>query len=518
MIQKLLSERPILVGGLGLAAGLSLLGGLQDVLFDDMTLMSLMAAGAGVWWWRRQRPAPALPHEQPVELVARDAVEATLADLHASLSLLRQEMAALDLELTESLVSGLESQRQRLLQELDRSTLQVAIAGPSRSGKTTLISHLGAMAASPTAGEFTLTEVALTAEGAQDKTMASLIQHQDAVVYLVTEDLTESALADLRTLTTAGQRVVLSLNKQDNYLPDERVVVVEQLTSRLQRLPQPVEVAAIATAPKAIKVRTHTADGQVEERLEPQSPDVAPITAALKTWLAKDVAHLVAQTVMRQTHQLRRDIQGALNQARRAQALPVVEQLQWTAAATAFASPVPSLDLLATLAISGQLVMDLGRIYQQPLSLDQAKTIASELAAIVVKLGLVEVSTQLLTTALKSHAATYVVGGSVQAFSAAYLTRLSGESLMAYFEDRALSGQIETALSVDAIGQKLQTLLPSTQRVEFLQTLVKQGIQKLTIKSSPGLAAAPLPSLDLPENTLAVAGIPPEAIRPGEPV
>ncbi|MEM6716436.1 MAG: YcjF family protein, partial [Cyanobacteria bacterium P01_C01_bin.147] len=215
-------------------------------------------------------------------------------------------------------------------------------------------------------------------------------------------------------------------------------------------------------------------------------------------------------------HQLRRDIQTELNQARHRQALPVVEQLQWAAAGTAFASPVPSLDLLAAIAINGQLVMDLGKVYQQPLALDQAKTIASELAAIVVKLGVVELSTQLLTTALKSHAATFVVGGSVQAFSAAYLTRLSGESLMAYFEERALSGQAATAVSVDAIGQKLQALMPSTQRTEFLQTLISQGVQKLSPQATPILASGESAPLNLSTNATTAVSVQAEPISSGE--
>ena len=160
--------------------------------------------------------------------------------------------------------------------------------------------------------------------------------------------------------------------------------------------------------------------------------------------------------------------------------------------------------------------MDLGKVYQQPLALDQAKTIASELAAIVVKLGVVELSTQLLTTALKSHAATFVVGGSVQAFSAAYLTRLSGESLMAYFEERALSGQAATAVSVDAIGQKLQALMPSTQRTEFLQTLISQSVQKLSPQATPILASGESAPLNLSTNATTAVSVQAEPISSGE--
>jgi uncharacterized protein (DUF697 family) len=65
-----------------------------------------------------------------------------------------------------------------------------------------------------------------------------------------------------------------------------------------------------------------------------------------------------------------------LNQVRRDRALPIIEQYQWIAAAAAFANPVPALDLLATAAISAQVVSDLGAIYQQKFSLQQAQAAA----------------------------------------------------------------------------------------------------------------------------------------------
>jgi uncharacterized protein (DUF697 family) len=449
--------------------------------------------------------------------VERETVEAAIAALKAAITTLQQELTAVDSATASPIITDFENQRQELFQALDRTALKVAIAGHPRSGKSTLMEQLTPLATAATEPALTLAAVSLTAATAHPEAMGQVLVNQDAVIYLVTEDLTDTVLADLTTLTTAGQRVIVAFNKPDNYLPDERQTILENIQTRLRTLPSSVTGVAITTAPKPIKVRTYDEAGQATERLETPLADVAPITTALTTWLANDVPHLVAQTVMRQVHQLRQNIQGQLNQVRHQQALPVVEQLQWTAAATAFASPVPSLDLLAAIAINGQLVMDLGRIYQQPLAMDQAKTIASELAAVVVKLGIVEVSTQLLTTALKSHAATFVVGGSVQAFSAAYLTRVCGESLMAYFEERALSGQAETVVSVDAIGQQLQALLPTTQRTEFLQTLITQGLQKLKPKSAPALAPSASVPLDLAQNSVATVVTHAEPVSSQEP-
>ena len=517
MVRKLLLERPILVSGLGLATTLGLLGGLQGVFTDSTTLASLIAVSVGVWWWRRQHPTSETLDLKPVTPVERETVEAAIAALKSTLESLQQELTPLDAEAAKTLVSELENRRQALLQDLDRTHLKVAITGSPRSGKSTLQNHLKRLTTPAHEPSLTLTEIALTANTSHPEVMADLLVIYDAVIYLITEDLVDSTMTDLTTLAIAGQQVIVVLNKQDNYLPDDRELILKNIQARLQTLPQTVETVTIATAPKPIKVRTYDESGVTTERMETPIADISALASTLNHWRQSNVPHLVAQTVMRQVHQLRQDSQHRLNQVRRQHALPLVEQLQWTAAATAFANPVPSLDLLAAIAINGQLVMDLSRIYQQPLAIDQAKTIASELAVVVVKLGVVEVSTQLLTATLKSHAATFMVGGSVQAFSAAYLTRLSGESLMAYFEDRAISGQSETTISVETIGQKLQTLLPSTQRTEFLQTLINQGLQTLKPKSTPALTPGSSPPVDLTQNSVSTVVAHTETISSGEP-
>jgi uncharacterized protein (DUF697 family) len=184
-------------------------------------------------------------------------------------------------------------------------------------------------------------------------------------------------------------------------------------------------------------------------------------------------------------------LQTDLNQVRRQRALPLVEQLQWVAGAAAFANPVPSLDLLATVAINGQLIMDLGQLYGFNLSLDQAKVAAGTLAGLTVKLGLVEISSQALTAVLKSHFATYLAAGTVQGLSAAYLTRMAGLTLIDYFERAALAGTPATALSWSTIAQHLQEVIGQNRQPNLLTALVNQGLSILR-PSPAALGPAPV--------------------------
>ncbi len=92
----------------------------------------------------------------------------------------------------------------------------------------------------------------------------------------------------------------------------------------------------------------------------------------------------------------------------------------------------------------------------------------------MVQLGLVELSTQTIGSILKSHGLTYVAGGAVQGVSAAYLTRLAGLSLMAYFQEQQLDSSCGEGFNFAKLGEKLQAVFQSNQRQAFLQGFVKQ--------------------------------------------
>jgi uncharacterized protein (DUF697 family) len=264
-------------------------------------------------------------------------------------------------------------------------------------------------------------------------------------------------------------------------------------------------------------VRRHQADGTVIEMMETPDPAIAALHTTLAAALVAERPTLVAATVLRRALALRQQVQTDLNRLRRDRAMPLIDQLQWVAGAAAFANPVPTLDLLATVAINGQLIMDLGKLYGFNLSLDEAKTAAGTLASLTVKLGLVELSTQVLTAVLKSHFATYLAGGLVQGLSAAYLTRMAGLSLVEYFEQAALVGTPATALSWAAIAQRLQSTIQQNRQLSLLQTLTRQGIDIL--KPAPAqLPASTAPALDLATEPATVEAVPIQATVVEEPI
>ncbi len=469
-------KQPILIGGLGLSVTLGLLQTMHISIIDSSTLLSAVALGAGVWWWRRRDRPPSPPRPIAPPVVDRQRVESEISRLQSLLQTLEQEMATLPSPPQPiALPLPYQQQCQAILADLDRQELRVAVVGDRHSGKTTLIQ---ALTAHPTIARanFHFEEISFSGD-----CPAPDLLEQDALVLLTTTDLTRSTFSWLQQRLLSGQAGVLVFSKTDHHGPGDRQTLITQLQRWATQLPLPIPVVPVAVNPRATKVRRHQEDGTITENLEPTPPVLDPLPRVLQETL--ETSPLVVATNLRRAQTLGQQIQTTLNQVRRQVALPQIDQLQWVAGATAFANPLPSLDLLATLAINAQLIINLGQIYGFNLSLDQAKLAASSLASLTVKLGLVELSTQALTAVLKSHFATYLAGGMVQGLGAAYLTRMAGLSLIDYFEQAALAGTPTTALSWEEIAHHLQEVILQNRQVSFLQTLIKQGVPILSPSS-----------------------------------
>lgn len=471
-------KRPILVGGLGLSASLWLLNvvghsPVGHAFADGPGILGMVALGSGIWWLKKSRPS-SIALEPPLALgpVDRTAVEAAIAQVNTHLDTLIAELPEdTKADKTQPIWSQLEKQRQamtELMSQLNRETLTLAVVGNQSVGKTALITQLGETWQPSQPKVSAIAEV--TGEEALPPTDA------DLVLFVTAADLTNSELQRLQSLLKAGYRLQIAFNKQDQLAPLDRQSVVARIQTRVEALG--IGVSAIATQPNPIKVRRHQEDGTIQEFSEQPAPQLEKLTERLSYLVSKETQQLVLTTALRQAKAMKGSAQTLLNGQRRSRAMPLVEQMQWVAAGSAFASPLPSLDLLASTAINAQMIVDLGSVYGQSFSLEQAKTAAGTLAELLVKLGLVELSTQALGSLLKTHAATYVAGGAVQGVSAAYLTRMVGISLIDFFEEQSFLAPEQRKFAFGEMGDRLQILFKAAKG-SALQSFVEQALTHL---------------------------------------
>ncbi|BAY07337.1 YcjF family protein [Calothrix sp. NIES-2098] len=465
-------QRPILVGGLGLSFSLWMLDSWHDsiVQVSEFGLLSVLAVGSGLWLFQQNRPKASVEQLDSM-LVERADVENAIAKAEAVINQLAQEAD------NHPAIGKLREQVNQLLLDLDRQEIKLAVTGGKSVGKTTLIEVLKSSWQAEIKQKVSFQETAplfIKASDKSDTDVLAEVQTSDFVLFLSNGDLTDSEFQTLQQLKAVSQPFMLVFNKQDQYLPDERASILLSLKQRVQG-----NLVATAASPIPIKVRKHEADGTVQEWLEQPAPDIQPLTQHLNEMLTQQAQKLVWATTLRKAKLLKAEAKNSLNDIRRDRATPAIEQYQWIAAAAAFANPVPALDVLATAAINAQMVMDLGNIYQQKFSLEQAQTVAGTMGSLMLKLGLVELSTKAVSTVLKSNAVTFVAGGVVQGVSAAYLTRVAGLSLIEYFQQQEIALDSGNNLNLEKLRQTLQNVFQQNQHMAFLQGFVKQGVKRL---------------------------------------
>lgn len=160
-----------------------------------------------------------------------------------------------------------------------------------------------------------------------------------------------------------------------------------------------------------------------------QPDDLAPSLAPLSLWLARESGRLPHSTLRRGLEQLHGRWQADLERLRRRQWRQLQHRTQWLVAAGVLLTPSLSLDLLVVSVANGLMLREMARLWDCPWSLEQLKAAATQVGKAALGLGVVEWSTQAFCAAFQLHGTTWLVGGSLQALSAAYLTRVIGQAM-----------------------------------------------------------------------------------------
>tara|TARA_Y100001968_G_scaffold187355_1_gene171763 strand:+ start:34150 stop:35523 length:1374 start_codon:yes stop_codon:yes gene_type:complete len=121
--------------------------------------------------------------------------------------------------------------------------------------------------------------------------------------------------------------------------------------------------------------------------------------------------------------------QNDLEKLRRDKFRVIQNRSQWMVAGAVFASPLPTSDLLSVAVVNGLMVKEMANIWSCKADPELLRHVAKQLATAAVAQGVVEWSGQALLGFTKLHGSSWLAAGSIQALSAAYLTRVVGRSM-----------------------------------------------------------------------------------------
>ncbi len=454
-------KKPILVAGLGISFLLWLGESLHEeaIAIGEWGVLSLMAMGTGVWWWQKKQPQK--PVYQTISPLSITEVNQAISDGKRILKIVKKETP-------ESNVLELETRLDKLPEKINNQSVSLGLIGDSNTSKNSLKLLLEQ--------EKYFQEI----EWLESDNCENVNQKIDLIVFLITTDLTESQWQIVQKCHHNHQRVLISLNQPEQYNSEEQEIILQQIKQRVKTIIPPNDVIGINSTPTSLKIRQYKEDNSYQEWTETKPPNILPLTTRLDSILRQEREQLILGKVWREAQEIKKEAKAILNKIRRDRAVPMMEKYQWIAAAAAFANPVSSLDLLATAAINAQMIVDLSSIYQQKFTLSQGQAIAGNIGKLMIKLGLVELSTHAISSLLKSNAITYVAGGATQGISAAYLTRVAGLSLVEYFQEQEINPNPDQSLDLEKLSNKIKQVFEQTKRTEILQGFVKQTIPKLS--------------------------------------
>ena len=339
---------------------------------------------------------------------------------------------------------------QAMLDKLEHGHVHVAVLGRVSVGKSSLLNALlgrEVFSVSPLHGETRRAErqawgefdaggVFLTdtpgldeIDGEERESMAREVAgRSDLVMFVVDGDMTASDREALASLTRLNRPVLLVLNKADRYTQREREQLLEALRERADGLvDRPNVVAASADPDERIYIETAPDGTETETRRRPP-PDIAALQARLWEILERDGKTLAALNAGLFAGELSDKVAERLLGLRRKLGERVIRTYCVAKGVAVALNPVPVADLLAAAFIDIGMIVHLSRLYNLPLTRNEAgrlvRTVLTQLltlmgtvwavhfVASVLKLGTGGLSTAVTAGAQGAVAyyGTYVVG------------------------------------------------------------------------------------------------------------
>ena len=367
--------RPLALAGAGLLAGQWLI---SDVMHVPGGGLGLLAAGGVVIWLGRKPSQPRF--EAPVSLEGWIARCQEVLDQFARF---------------EQQPSADQARRAELKAVVDRKgpvrVAMVSLGVPQGPNQDDLSRSL----AGPVPLTLSLCHPLTTDDGS--RCWPRGLVDQDLILFTLKEPLLASDLLWLQQLPEDQPAWLLVINEEQDASSETLAALRDDLPERWRE--------RILTQDSPLALRSA----------------LAPLRSSLKQAALETRPRLLAV--------LHRSWQRDLESLRRDRFLQIQQRTQWVVAASVMASPVPSLDLLAVAVANGLMIKEMGEIWGTSLQPDVLREAAAQLARVALAQGVVEWTGQTLLGLAKLDGGSWLIAGSMQALSAAYLTRVVGRSM-----------------------------------------------------------------------------------------
>ena len=459
----------------------------------------LVARFAGPWLlaWRR-RPPPAAPPPPAVAPGNRqEAAERQLQAIDQVLERVRDDVAR----------AALRQERERVEAELARGDLELVVFGTGSTGKTSLIRALldevaGEVgAAMGSTGDCRVYRLRLKGlrrglrlvdtpgileagtDGRQREiTARERAARADLLLFVVDGDLRAAELEVFEALASLGKRLLLVLNKCDLRGQEEELRLLDLLRRRCSGRLADDDVLAASAAPQSVPLP----GGRPHQPL----PEIDALLRRIATVLHQDGEELLADNILLQSRRLSEASRALLSAQRRSDGERIVDRYMWIGAGVLVVTPLPVVDLLGTAAVNAQMVVELGKVYGVTLTREAGQDLALSVGRTLAGLGVIKGGLALIGSALTLNLPALIVSKAVQGVSAAWFTRIAGQSFLTYFEQ----GQDWGDGGMQEVVRRLYDLNRREGALKaFLQAAINRVVEPLQRRKDPQLPPRPGP-------------------------
>ncbi len=358
----------------------------------------------------------------------------------------------------ESLVHDYEAV-QAMLDKIEHGHLHLSVFGRVSTGKSSLLNALigeERFSVSPIHGEtrystmqawteeqaggvFLIDTPGLDEAGGEDREALAkeVAGRSDLVIFVLDGDITETELEALKFVLAQGRPVIVTLNKADLYTADERAALLGSIRRKTEGLLDPDHVIVAAAKPRAQVVVEAGPDGREATTERPRDPDVAELKVKLWDTLEAEGKTLAALNASLFAADLSDQVGRRILAARR----EIGDKLVRTycigkGIAVAF-NPVPVADLFAAAFIDVGMVVHLSRVYDLPLSRNEAGSIVKVIVAEAAALMTTVWALHLVSSALKvgTLGLSTILTAGAQGAIAYYSTWLVGQAAGEYLAE-----------------------------------------------------------------------------------
>lgn len=212
-----------------------------------------------------------------------------------------------------------------LQHKIERKRLEIVAFGAISSGKSALLNALlgeDRFATDPRGGTtLGAEEVPMPMEGMEDGRIilrdtpglgevigkdrgtaaAGYAREADIVLFVVSGAIRDFEFQALRELTSHEKRIIVCLNKEDWYTPEDLEILLRQVREHVQKLPMPPapeDVLAVRARPSLQKRMRIMADGTMQDETVKLPPDIRALEDRLRTIIQHDGRHLLLANLL----------------------------------------------------------------------------------------------------------------------------------------------------------------------------------------------------------------------------